>query len=98
MLARIAGRIIETGGHQFVDRSTHDPQSRVPWLAFCGWFHARGKNCNARWLPKTGAVWTEAERKLWLDLLSGSFKLIYKDNDKQEANLRSSSEKDEAAN
>ena len=30
-------------------------------------------------LPKTGAVWPEAERKLWLDLLAGSFKLIYKD-------------------
>jgi hypothetical protein len=30
-------------------------------------------------LPKSGDVWPEAERKLWLDLLSGSFKLIYKD-------------------
>jgi hypothetical protein len=24
-------------------------------------------------------VWPEAERKLWLQLLEGSFKLIYKD-------------------
>jgi hypothetical protein len=30
-------------------------------------------------LPKSGAVWPEGERKLWLELLSGSFKLIYKD-------------------
>lgn len=30
-------------------------------------------------LPKAGEVWPEAERKLWLDLLSGTFKLIYKD-------------------
>jgi hypothetical protein len=31
-------------------------------------------------LPKSGEVWPEAERKLWLELLSGSFKLIYKDD------------------
>lgn len=31
-------------------------------------------------LPKAGEVWPEAERKLWLQLLEGSFKLIYKDN------------------
>jgi hypothetical protein len=30
-------------------------------------------------LPKSGDVWPEAERKLWLDLLAGSFKLIYQD-------------------
>ena len=30
-------------------------------------------------LPKSGDVWPEAERKLWLDLLEGSFKLIYQD-------------------
>ena len=30
-------------------------------------------------LPKSGDVWAEAERKLWLELLAGSFKLIYKD-------------------
>lgn len=30
-------------------------------------------------LPKSGDVWPEAERKLWLGLLEGSFKLIYKD-------------------
>jgi hypothetical protein len=27
-------------------------------------------------LPKTGDVWPEADRKLWLQLLEGSFKLI----------------------
>jgi hypothetical protein len=30
-------------------------------------------------LPKTGDVWPEVDRKLWLQLLEGSFKLIYKD-------------------
>ena len=30
-------------------------------------------------LPKSGEVWPETERKLWLQLLEGSFKLIYKD-------------------
>ncbi len=30
-------------------------------------------------LPKLGDVWPETERKLWLQLLEGSFKLIYKD-------------------
>jgi hypothetical protein len=30
-------------------------------------------------LPKTGEIWPEEERALWLDLLKGSFKLIYKD-------------------
>jgi len=35
-------------------------------------------------LPKSGAVWPEADRKLWLDLLAGSFKLIYKDADPAE--------------
>jgi hypothetical protein len=30
-------------------------------------------------LPRSGEVWPEAERKLWLELLAGSFKLIYKD-------------------
>jgi hypothetical protein len=35
-------------------------------------------------LPKSGEVWPEAERKLWLELLSGSFKLIYKDVGHQE--------------
>ena len=30
-------------------------------------------------LPKTGDVWPEADRKLWLQLLEGSFKLIYQD-------------------
>jgi hypothetical protein len=28
-------------------------------------------------LPKSGEVWAEAERKPWLQLLEGSFKLIY---------------------
>jgi hypothetical protein len=30
-------------------------------------------------LPKSGEVWADADRKLWLQLLEGSFKLIYKD-------------------
>lgn len=30
-------------------------------------------------LPKSGEIWPEPERKLWLDLLAGSFKLIYKE-------------------
>jgi hypothetical protein len=29
-------------------------------------------------LPKSGDVWPEDDRKLWLQLLEGSFKLIYK--------------------
>ncbi len=37
-------------------------------------------------LPKSGDVWPEADRKLWLQLLEGSFKLIYKD---KEARVRS---------
>lgn len=32
-------------------------------------------------LPKAGEVWPEAERKLWLELLEGSFKLIYKNEE-----------------
>jgi hypothetical protein len=32
-------------------------------------------------LPKAGEVWPDAQRKLWLELLSGSFKLIYKDQE-----------------
>ena len=32
-------------------------------------------------LPKTGSVWPEAERKRWLDLLSGCFWLIYESGD-----------------
>jgi hypothetical protein len=35
-------------------------------------------------LPKSGEVWPEAARKLWLDLLAGTFKLIYKDAPKTE--------------
>jgi hypothetical protein len=31
-------------------------------------------------LPKSGDVWPEAERKLWLQILENSFKLIYKDS------------------
>lgn len=30
-------------------------------------------------LPKSGEVWPEPQRDLWLELLKGSFKLIYKD-------------------
>jgi hypothetical protein len=32
-------------------------------------------------LPKFGDVWPEGERKLWLQLPEGSFKLIYKDKE-----------------
>ncbi len=31
-------------------------------------------------LPKSGDVWPETDRKLWLQLLEGSFKLIYKEH------------------
>jgi hypothetical protein len=30
-------------------------------------------------LPRSGDVWPEVERKLWLQILEGSFKLIYKE-------------------
>lgn len=30
-------------------------------------------------LPQAGEVWPKAQRKLWLQLLEGSFELIYKD-------------------
>jgi hypothetical protein len=30
-------------------------------------------------LPKSGDVWPEADRNLWLDLLAGTFKLICRD-------------------
>jgi hypothetical protein len=33
-------------------------------------------------LPKAGEVWPEAQRDLWVELLKGSFKLIYKNEDK----------------
>jgi hypothetical protein len=45
--------------------------------------------------------WSESERTLWLELLKGSFKLIYRDDDKRamvKADLQSLSKKDEAAN
>ena len=32
-------------------------------------------------LPQSGDVWPGIERKLWLQLLEGSFKLIYKDSE-----------------
>jgi len=32
-------------------------------------------------LPKTGVVWPKAQRKLWLQLLEGSFDLIYQDDE-----------------
>ena len=38
-------------------------------------------------LPKTGDVWPENERALWLELLKGSFKLIYKERATLEPNL-----------
>jgi hypothetical protein len=31
-------------------------------------------------LPKSGEVWPKAQRKLWLQLLEGSFELIYQDS------------------
>jgi hypothetical protein len=37
-------------------------------------------------LPHAGSVWPDAERKLWLELLSGSFRLIYKDSKEEERN------------
>lgn len=30
-------------------------------------------------LPKAGSIWSERDRDLWLELLKGSFKLIYLD-------------------
>jgi hypothetical protein len=38
-------------------------------------------------LPKSGEIWPETERKLWLQLLEGSFKLIYKDEPPERAPL-----------
>jgi len=35
-------------------------------------------------LPKSGDVWPEPDRKLWLQLLEGSFKLIYRDKPETE--------------
>jgi hypothetical protein len=32
-------------------------------------------------LPKSGEDWPKAHRKLWLQLLEGSFDLIYKDGE-----------------
>ena len=32
-------------------------------------------------LPKSGEVWPEAERELWLQLLEGSLRLIHKDQE-----------------
>jgi hypothetical protein len=37
-------------------------------------------------------VWPEAERKLWLQLLEGSFKLIYKDAESPKSPKRSQAE------
>jgi hypothetical protein len=37
-------------------------------------------------LPRSGDVWPEADRKLWLQLLEGSFKLIYRDKQDEAAN------------
>jgi hypothetical protein len=36
-------------------------------------------------LPKSGDVWPAADRKLWLQLLEGSFGLIYKDKTNEPA-------------
>lgn len=35
-------------------------------------------------LPKAGSVWPEPERDLWLQLLKGSFQLIYRDKPKDD--------------
>jgi hypothetical protein len=35
-------------------------------------------------LPKSGDVWSESERTMWLDLLKNSFKLIYKDEPEEQ--------------
>jgi hypothetical protein len=56
--------------------------------------------------PKTGDVWPEADRKLWLQLPEGSFKLIYKDapeepprmSDNNRIALQNTHEMKEAAN
>jgi hypothetical protein len=40
-------------------------------------------------LPKSGDVWPEVDRTLWLELLKGSFKLIYKDKDERSAERES---------
>lgn len=34
-------------------------------------------------LPKPGDVWPETQHNLWIELLKGSLKLIYKDDDKR---------------
>jgi len=54
-------------------------------------------------LPKSGDVWPEAERKPWLQLLEGSFKLIYKDANpggslKEQLVAKANAQKDEATN
>jgi hypothetical protein len=36
-------------------------------------------------LPKAGAVWPEPERDLWLQLLKGSFQLIYRDKPEEDS-------------
>ena len=43
-------------------------------------------------LPKSGEVWPEDERKLWLQLLEGSFKLIYRDHEVKMINLKETNE------
>ena len=35
-------------------------------------------------LPATGSAWPESERKLWLTLLEGSFKLIYRETSSED--------------
>jgi hypothetical protein len=42
-------------------------------------------------LPKSGDVWPEGQRKLWLELLEGRFKLIYKDKSDSKARSRDES-------
>ena len=38
-------------------------------------------------LPKSGDVWPKAQRKLWLQLLEGSFELIYNEEAAPQGNL-----------
>ena len=35
-------------------------------------------------LPVAGSVWPEEARKLWLELLAGSFRMIYREAEKQQ--------------
>jgi hypothetical protein len=54
-------------------------------------------------LPKAGDAWAKPQRKLWLQLLEGSFELIYRDSALEGVSAQGSAgsiagEKSEAAN